>query len=67
MKGSVKWFSAEKGYGFIVPLAGGKDIFVHQSELVMDGYRSIDPNTEVEFETQQTPKGIRAVRVQKTG
>jgi CspA family cold shock protein len=66
-KGRVKWFSDSKGYGFIQPegdLNGGKDIFVHYSEVLKDGYRSLVPGQAVQFEPADTPKGLQARNVQ---
>jgi CspA family cold shock protein len=61
--GTVKWFSNEKGYGFIVPDEGGEDLFVHYSEIDADGYRSLAENDRVEFTIGQTEKGPNAQRV----
>ena len=58
--GTVKWFNAEKGYGFIVPDDGGKDLFVHYSAIVGDGYKSLDENAKVQFEPEQGAKGPEA-------
>lgn len=63
-KGKVKWFSNQKGYGFITP-ESGKDVFVHFSAITGDGYKSLDENQEVEFEIQDGPKGQQAVNVVK--
>lgn len=61
--GTVKWFSDEKGYGFIEPSEGGKDIFVHYSAIVMDGRKTLVDGQEVEFEVENTPKGPQAINV----
>jgi CspA family cold shock protein len=63
-KGKVKWFSNQKGYGFITP-ESGKDLFVHFSAIMGDGYKSLEEGQEVEFEVQQGPKGEQAVNVTK--
>ena len=63
MKGKVKWFNAEKGYGFIAPDGGGKDLFVHHSDIEMSGFRELETAQEVEFETATGPKGLKAVKV----
>ncbi len=63
-KGKVKWFSNQKGYGFIAT-EEGKDIFVHHSAIQGDGYKTLDEGQEVEFEVQQGPKGEQAVNVVK--
>jgi CspA family cold shock protein len=62
-EGVVKWFSAEKGYGFITPDDGGKDLFVHFSEIQGTGYRSLDEGQRVSFEPQEGPKGPQASQV----
>ena len=54
--GSVKWFNAEKGYGFIEQDGGGADVFVHFSAITMDGYRTLEENQRVEFEITQGPR-----------
>ena len=61
--GTVKWFNAEKGFGFITPDDGGKDVFVHFSEIQGSGYRSLNENDRVTFETEQGQKGPQAVGV----
>ena len=61
--GTVKWFNAEKGYGFITVEGGGQDVFVHYSAIETDGYRSLDENQRVEFEVTQGPKGPQAEKV----
>ena len=63
MKGTVKWFSGPKGYGFIMPEDGSKDVFVHHSGITGGGFKSLDDGEEVDFEVQQDPKGLRAVDV----
>ena len=61
--GTVKWFNAEKGFGFIAQDGGGADVFVHFSAISSDGYRSLDENQKVEFEITQGPKGPQAEQV----
>jgi CspA family cold shock protein len=61
--GTVKWFNAEKGYGFIAQDAGGPDVFVHYSAIASDGYRSLDENQQVEFDITQGQKGPQAENV----
>jgi len=62
--GTVKWFSSQKGYGFITP-ESGNDVFVHHSAIQGDGYKSLEEGQEVEFEVEQGPKGRRAAKVAK--
>jgi cold shock protein len=62
-QGTVKWFNSEKGFGFIAPDGGAKDVFVHHSEIKGDGFRSLEENQRVEFEIAQGPKGPQAVKV----
>lgn len=62
--GTVKWFNAEKGFGFIQQDNGGPDVFVHFSAIQGQGYRSLEENQPVEFEITQGPKGPQAERVQ---
>jgi cold shock protein len=64
-EGTVKWFSNEKGYGFITPDDGSKDLFVHFSSISGDGYRSLDDGGRVSFEAEEGPKGPVAVNVQQ--
>ncbi len=59
-QGTVKWFNAEKGFGFITPDGGGSDVFVHYSEIQANGFRSLDENQRVEFEIGQGTKGPQA-------
>ncbi|HEY7482876.1 MAG TPA: cold-shock protein [Streptosporangiaceae bacterium] len=61
--GTVKWFNAEKGFGFIAPDDGTADIFVHHSAIDMDGYRSLAENQKVEYTSTQGPKGPQAEQV----
>ena len=63
-KGTVKWFSNQKGYGFITP-ESGDDVFVHHSAIQGDGYKSLEEGQQVEFEVQQGPKGEQAINVVK--
>ena len=62
--GTVKWFSDEKGFGFITPDDGSKDLFVHQSAIVGDGFGSLSEGAKVTYEAEASEKGPRAVDVQ---
>jgi CspA family cold shock protein len=62
--GTVKWFSDEKGFGFITPDDAGKDLFVHHSSIVADGYRSLAEGSRVSYEAEAGEKGPKAVNVQ---
>lgn len=64
-KGTVKWFNAEKGFGFITPDDGGADLFVHHSAIESTGFRSLDENQRVEFQVAQGQKGPQATHVVK--
>jgi cold shock protein len=61
--GTVKWFNAEKGFGFIAPEDGSADVFVHYSAIESSGYRSLEENQKVEFTTTRGPKGPQAEQV----
>ena len=61
--GTVKWFNAEKGYGFIAPEDGSKDVFAHFSEIAGSGFRSLEENQKVEFEVTQGQKGLQASNI----
>ncbi len=61
--GTVKWFNAEKGFGFITPEESGADVFVHYSEINAGGYRSLDENQRVSYTVTQGPKGPQATGV----
>lgn len=61
--GTVKWFDASKGYGFITPQDGGKDLFVHHSEIKSDGYATLNDGQSVEYEVGQGQKGPCATKV----
>ena len=62
-QGTVKWFNAEKGYGFIAVEGGGADVFVHYSAIATSGYRSLDEGQKVEFDVTQGQKGPQAENV----
>lgn len=64
MTGKIKMFNQEKGYGFI-KLEDGKDVFFHYSQLVMEGYKTIEPETAVEFELVETERGLQARNIVK--
>jgi len=59
----VKWFDDSKGFGFIAPEDGSKDVFVHHSAINSDGFRSLTEGQRDEFETESTPKGLAAKNV----
>jgi CspA family cold shock protein len=61
--GTVKWFNAEKGFGFITPDGGGADVFAHYSAIDASGFRTLDENQRVEFEIAQGPKGPQAAQI----
>ena len=64
-QGTVKWFSDQKGYGFITPDGGSKDVFVHHTAIQGDGFRTLSEGQKVQFEVTQGPKGEQAVNVTK--
>ena len=64
VKGKVKWFSNQKGYGFIVP-ESGPDVFVHHTAIQGEGYKTLQDGQDVEFEIEAGPKGSHAVKVVK--
>jgi cold shock protein len=61
--GTVKWFNSEKGFGFISQDGGGPDVFVHFSAISGNGYRNLEENQKVEFQTKPGPKGPQAAEV----
>jgi len=61
--GTVKWFNAEKGFGFIAPEDGGPDVFAHYSAITTSGYRTLEENQKVQFEVTQGPKGPQASNI----
>ncbi len=63
-KGTVKWFNGSKGFGFITR-EQGDDVFVHYNAIEGSGYKSLDEGDEVQFETEQGPKGLQATKVSK--
>ncbi|MBK7819649.1 MAG: cold-shock protein [Tessaracoccus sp.] len=62
-QGTVKWFNSEKGFGFIAPDDGGKDLFVHHTSITARGFRSLEEAQRVEFDVEQGDKGPQAVNV----
>jgi cold shock protein len=61
--GKVKWFNNAKGYGFILPIGGGDDLFVHYSSIQMEGYKTLKAGQDVEFDLLEGPKGNHAVNI----
>ena len=61
--GTVKWFNADKGFGFIAPEDGSDDVFAHFSAISSGGYRSLNEGDKVEFETQQGDRGLQAANI----
>ena len=62
-QGTVKWFNAEKGFGFIAPADGSDDVFVHYAEIQGSGFRTLVENQQVEFEIGEGAKGLQAEKV----
>ena len=62
-RGKVKWFNDQKGYGFITPDGGGKDLFVHHTAIVAEGFRTLSEGQAVEFEVVEDVKGPKALNV----
>lgn len=63
MRGTVKWFSSEKGYGFITPEDGGNDVFVHFSAINSNGFRTLNEGDQVEFDVEEGQRGLQAANV----
>ncbi|NNN05957.1 MAG: cold-shock protein [Elusimicrobia bacterium] len=63
--GKVKWFNDQKGFGFITPDDGSKDLFAHHTAILGEGFKSLAENQAVEFEVQESPKGPRAGNIRK--
>lgn len=63
--GTVKWFDSKKGYGFIEPGDGGRDVFVHFGDIAGEGYRSLEQGDKVQYEVIETPRGPKAAQVRK--
>ncbi|SDZ41812.1 cold-shock DNA-binding protein family [Micromonospora pattaloongensis] len=61
--GTVKWFNADKGFGFIAQEGGGADVFAHYSAIASSGFRSLDENQRVEFDIEQGQKGLQAANI----
>ena len=64
-KGKVKWFNDQKGYGFITPEDGSKDLFVHYQEIKGEGFKTLSEGQEVEFDVVESEKGPKAVNIRK--
>ncbi len=67
MEGKVKWFNETKGYGFITPEDGGKDVFVHHTGIEAEGYRTLKEGETVTFDVEEAEKGPKAVGVKASG
>ena len=61
--GTVKWFNNSKGYGFITPTEGGKDLFVHMSSIMMEGYKTLSDNQKVSYQVESSDRGPVATNV----
>jgi CspA family cold shock protein len=64
LKGSVKWFNEEKGFGFISQESGGKDVFVHFRSIAGDGFKTLKEGQAVLFDVEESPKGLQAANVE---
>lgn len=62
-KGTVKWFNSEKGFGFITDEATGKDVFVHFSGILSEGFKTLEEGQNVTFDTTETDRGLQAINV----
>jgi CspA family cold shock protein len=62
--GTVKWFNNDKGFGFITPDEGGKDLFVHHSAIQTNGFRTLEDGARVTYESEDGPKGPKAINVE---
>ena len=67
LRGTVKWFNDQRGYGFISPEDGSKDVFVHHSAIKMEGFKTLAEGDQVEFDVEQDARGPKAVNVVKPG
>ena len=63
MEGTVKWFNDTKGFGFITPSDGGKEVFVHQTDIEAEGHRTLNDGDRVQYEVGESPKGPKAANV----